>query len=210
MNADSWKQRMAHSLVWVSSALTSLTIAIPHTVTALLKTQSHSNISLTKYAILFSANREGWAHIKPILFAPISMRGEFHNCLTAPVHCSNPVLTSKTFFFKITDLIFYVDLLCWWTEKRWVWNMQQRENVENSSLLSILVYPHDWMYNFWSYLWLWTMQETMRVHHLSRYKKCLFVHSLMISYTLLYSCHEVFCSLKDLDMEMLWLPLQPK
>lgn len=100
MNADSWKQRMAHSLVWVSSALTSLTIAIPHTVTALLKTQSHSNISLTKYAILFSANREGWAHIKPILFAPISMRGEFHNCLTAPVHCSNPVLTSKTFFFQ--------------------------------------------------------------------------------------------------------------
>ena len=36
----------------------------------------------------------------------------------------------------------------------------------NFSILSILAYPHDVIYHFWSYLWLWTMKET-RVHHLS-------------------------------------------
>ena len=71
-------------------------LAIPHRVTAFLKT--YSNVSL-KYAILFfSANREGWAHSKLNLFVTTSIQVEFHDCLTAPAHCSNPLLTAKPFY----------------------------------------------------------------------------------------------------------------
>ena len=70
-------------------------LAIPHTVTAFLKT--YSTVSL-KYAILFfSANREGW-DIKLNLFVTTSIQVEFHDCLTAPAHCSNPLLTAKAFY----------------------------------------------------------------------------------------------------------------
>ena len=71
-------------------------LAIPHTVTVFLKT--YSNVSL-KYAILFfSANREGWAHIKLNLFVTTSIQVEFHDCLTALAHCLNPLLTAKAFY----------------------------------------------------------------------------------------------------------------
>lgn len=49
------------------------------------------------------------------------------------------------------DLMFYINLPCQGPEKKWVWNMQQHEKVENSSLLSVLVYPYDLIYEFWCY-----------------------------------------------------------